>query len=71
MRLDINHVTNTFGRTVALDDVSFSLDGAGIYGFVGPNGSGKTTLLRILAGLDEPDSGDAVIDDVSRIEYPE
>jgi len=71
MRLDINGITKRFGRTVALDDVSFSLEGAGIYGFVGPNGSGKTTLLRILAGFDDPDSGDAVIDGVSRIEYPE
>lgn len=71
MRLDINGITKTFGRTVALDHVSFSLEGPGIYGFVGPNGSGKTTLLRILAGFDEPDSGDAVIDGISRIEYPE
>ena len=71
MRLDINGISKTFGHTVALDDVSFSLDGAGIYGFVGPNGSGKTTLLRILAGFDDPDSGDAVIDGISRLEYPE
>lgn len=71
MRLDILDITKTFGRTVALDKVSFSLEQAGIHGFVGSNGAGKTTLLRILAGLDEPDSGDAVIDGVSRIEYPE
>ena len=71
MRLDINNITKTFGRTVALDKVSFSLERPGIHGFVGSNGAGKTTLLRILAGLDEPDSGDAVIDGVSRIEYPE
>jgi len=71
MRLEINNITKTFGHTVALDKVSFSLEGAGIHGFVGSNGAGKTTLLRILAGLDEPDSGDAAIDGVSRIEYPE
>ena len=71
MRLDINGITRRFGRTVALDNVSFSLEDPGIYGFVGPNGSGKTTLLRILAGFDDPDSGDAVIDGISRIEYPE
>ena len=71
MRLEIKGITKRFGRTVALDDVSFSLTEPGIYGFVGPNGSGKTTLLRILAGFDDPDSGDAVIDDVSRLEYPE
>ena len=71
MRLEINGITRRFGRTVALDNVSFVLEEPGIHGFVGPNGSGKTTLLRILAGFDEPDSGDAVIDGVSRLEYPE
>ena len=71
MRLEIDGITKYFGRTVALDRVSFALEGAGIHGFVGPNGAGKTTLLRILAGLDEPDAGDARIDGVSLIEYPE
>ena len=71
MHLEINGITKRFGRTVALDDVSFALTEPGIHGFVGPNGAGKTTLLRILAGFDEADSGDAVIDGVSRIEYPE
>ena len=71
MRLEINGITKRFGRTVALDNVSFALTEPGIHGFVGPNGSGKTTLLRILAGFDDADSGDAVIDGVSRLEYPE
>lgn len=71
MRLEINGITKRFGRTVALDNVTFALTEPGIYGFVGPNGSGKTTLLRILAGFDDADSGDAVIDGVSRLEYPE
>ena len=71
MRLEIDGITKYFGRTVALVKVSFTLEGSGIHGFVGPNGAGKTTLLRILAGFDDPDYGDAVIDGVSRIEYPE
>ena len=71
MRLEIDGITKYFGHTVALDRVSFSLERSGIHGFVGPNGAGKTTLLRILAGLDEPDAGDARIDGVSLIEYPE
>ena len=45
MRLEINGITKRFGRTVALDNVSFSLDEPGIHGFIGPNGAGKTTLL--------------------------
>lgn len=71
MHLEVDRITRCFGRTKALDEVSFTLDGAGIYGFVGPNGAGKTTLLRILAGLDEPDGGDARIDGISLVEYPE
>ena len=71
MHLEVDRITRCFGRTKALDAVSFSLEGPGIYGFVGPNGAGKTTLLRILAGLDDPDGGDARLDGVSLVEYPE
>lgn len=46
-----------FGDTVALDDVSFTIDGPGIIGVLGPNGAGKTTLLDILEGLSVPTSG--------------
>ncbi|GAA3394399.1 ABC transporter ATP-binding protein [Cryptosporangium minutisporangium] len=45
-----------YGRTVALDDVSFTL-GTGVTGLLGPNGAGKTTLLRIVATAVTPDSG--------------
>jgi ATPase subunit of ABC transporter with duplicated ATPase domains len=46
------------GADVVLDSVSLSLSDSSRVGVVGPNGVGKTTLLRILAGLDQPDSGD-------------
>ncbi|HEX2850182.1 MAG TPA: ABC-F family ATP-binding cassette domain-containing protein [Acidimicrobiales bacterium] len=51
------HVSKSFGAAVVLDDVSLSIGPRTRLGIVGPNGIGKTTLLRILAGLDEPDSG--------------
>jgi ABC-2 type transport system ATP-binding protein len=46
-----------FGDTIALEDVSFSIEGPGIVGVLGPNGAGKTTLLDILEGLSTQTSG--------------
>jgi ABC-2 type transport system ATP-binding protein len=46
-----------FGDTIALENVSFAIDGPGIVGVLGPNGAGKTTLLDILEGLSTPTSG--------------
>ena len=51
-------ITKHHGSDVILDSVSLSLGAASRVGVVGANGVGKTTLLRILAGLDQPDSGD-------------
>ena len=46
----------TFGRTRALDEVTFDLV-PGVTGLLGPNGAGKTTLLRVLATVSAPDAG--------------
>ncbi len=46
-----------FGEVVALDDVSFTVNGPGLTGILGPNGAGKSTLLDILEGLSSPTSG--------------
>lgn len=64
-------LTKNFGKTRAVDDVSFSFDSGHIYGFVGPNGAGKTTTMRIIATLEEPDHGDVFINGVSVREQPE
>ncbi len=71
MRLSVEHLKRTFGDVTAIDDVSFAVDAGEIYGFVGPNGAGKTTTMRILATLDEPTAGDALLDGVSLIQQPE
>jgi ABC-2 type transport system ATP-binding protein len=71
MRVEISGLRKDFGRTTALDGVSFSFGGGEVVGFVGPNGAGKTTTMRILATLDEPTAGDAFIDGVSVIQEPE
>ncbi len=50
-------ITKSFGETVVLDGLSLSVTPSSRIGVVGPNGIGKSTLLRVLAGLEEPDSG--------------
>ncbi len=71
MKVEIVNLKKHFGSTRAVNDVSFSFSSGQVVGFVGPNGAGKTTTMRILATLDEPTAGDAMIDGVSVVEEPE
>ena len=71
VKTEIRHLAKTFGRTRAVDDLSFSFDSGEVIGFVGPNGAGKTTTMRILATLDEPDTGDILLDGRSILDYPD
>jgi ABC-2 type transport system ATP-binding protein len=54
-------LTKRYGDVVAVQDLSFSLPAATVTGFLGPNGAGKTTTLRLLLGLAEPTSGEALV----------
>jgi ABC-2 type transport system ATP-binding protein len=71
MKVEVVNLKKYFGATRAVDDVSFAFSSGQVVGFVGPNGAGKTTTMRILATLDEPTAGDALIDGVSVVEEPE
>ncbi len=71
MRLSVVHLKRYFADVKAVDDISFQVKSGEIYGFVGPNGAGKTTTMRILATLDEPSAGDALLDGVSVVQQPE
>jgi ABC-2 type transport system ATP-binding protein len=71
MKVQIVNLKKHFGATRAVNDVSFTFSSGQVVGFVGPNGAGKTTTMRILATLDEPTAGDALIDGVSVVEEPE
>lgn len=57
--VEVAGLTRSFGATVALDDLSFSVEEGELFGFIGPDGAGKTTLFRILTTLLKPDSGSA------------
>ena len=63
------NVTKRFGKMVAVDDVSLSIEEGEFFALLGPSGCGKTTLLRMLAGFETPTEGRILIDgeDVSRI----
>src|SRR5215471_1476678 len=71
MKVNVVQLKKYFGKTRAVDGISFSFQSGQIFGFVGPNGAGKSTTMRILATLDEPTSGDARVDGVSVVEEPE
>jgi len=57
--IEVAGLTKRFGRTVAVNNLSFTVSYGRITGFLGPNGAGKTTALRALLGLIRPDSGAA------------
>jgi len=64
MQLNISNLSKTYSNGVeALKKVSLNI-GRGMFGLLGPNGAGKSTLMRILATLQEPDTGTAVFNDI-------
>ena len=71
MKTAVRNLTRVFGKTVAVNDISFSFEDGNIFGFIGPNGAGKTTTIRIMATLDLATSGDVFYDGVSATLYPE
>ena len=55
--IEIQHVHKRYGDTVALGDVSLSIEEGEIFGILGPNGAGKTTLVETISGLRRADGG--------------
>lgn len=62
MYVELKDINKTFGDYKASDHVSFGIEKGKLIGLLGPSGSGKTTILRMIAGLEQPDSGKIVID---------
>ncbi len=68
--LEIVDVSRYFDAFVALDKVSLHIEAGEFFTLLGPSGCGKTTLLRLLAGFDQPDGGNILLDGKSIISAP-
>src|SRR6185437_1275922 len=59
--IEVRGLRKSFGPTLALDGMTFTVQPGQVTGFVGPNGAGKTTTMRVILGLDSPDAGTALV----------
>jgi ABC-2 type transport system ATP-binding protein len=55
--IEVQNLRKVYGQTIAVDDISFSVQKGEIFGIVGPNGAGKTTTIETMIGLRAPDGG--------------
>jgi ABC-2 type transport system ATP-binding protein len=69
--IEVNNLTKRFGKFVAVDNVSFTVKKGEVFGFLGANGAGKSTTIRMLCGLLEPTSGDALVGGFSVVKEPD
>ena len=69
--IEFLNMSRLFGDTCAVDNLSFKVYPGEVFGFIGPNGAGKTTSMKILATLDQPTTGDALVDGLSVIDDPD
>jgi len=59
--IEVRGLRKSFGPTLALDGMTFTVAPGQVTGFIGPNGAGKTTTMRVILGLDAPDAGTALV----------
>jgi ABC-2 type transport system ATP-binding protein len=60
--IEATGLSKRYGKTVAVDDLSFTVQAGRVTGFLGPNGAGKSTTMRMILGLDAPTAGGVRID---------
>ncbi|MGW6238066.1 ABC transporter ATP-binding protein [Streptomyces sp. NPDC055094] len=59
--IEVNELTKRYGRTTAVNDLTFTVRPGRVTGFLGPNGAGKSTTLRMILGLHEPTGGTVTV----------
>lgn len=69
--IEVNNLSKKFGSFVSVDNISFNVKQGEIFGFLGSNGAGKSTTIRMLCGILEPTSGDALVSGYSVMKEPD
>ena len=67
--IKLTHVTKRWGKFYAVDDLSLDMEDNSFITLLGPSGCGKTTTLRMIAGLEQPDSGEITIGETVKLAY--
>jgi ATP-binding cassette ChvD family protein len=67
--IDADNIGKAFGDKLLFNGLSFKLPPGGIVGIIGPNGAGKTTLFRMMAGVEQPDSGTLTLGQTVQLAY--
>jgi ATP-binding cassette protein, ChvD family len=67
--IEFQNVSKAFGDRLLIDDLSFRVPAGAIVGIIGPNGAGKSTLFRMIAGQQQPDSGEVKIGQTVQLAY--
>ena len=67
--IEAENISKAFGDKLLFNDLNFRLPPGGIVGIIGPNGAGKTTLFRMMAGLEQPDTGTLNIGQTVQLAY--
>jgi ABC-2 type transport system ATP-binding protein len=69
--IEVKELTKKFGKFTAVDRVSFNVEKGEVFGFLGANGAGKSTTIKMLCGILEPTSGDALVAGYSVMREPD
>ncbi|ODS94046.1 MAG: energy-dependent translational throttle protein EttA [Comamonas sp. SCN 65-56] len=67
--IEFHGVTKSFGDRVLIDNLSMTIPAGAIVGIIGPNGAGKSTLFKMIAGREQPDSGQVIVGQTVQMAY--
>ncbi len=67
--IEFKNVSKAFGDRLLIDNLSMNIPAGAIVGIIGPNGAGKSTLFKLIAGKEQPDSGEVIIGQTVKLAY--
>lgn len=68
--IELKNVTKKYGKAIAVEDISFTINDGEIVGLLGPNGAGKSTTMNIITGFIEQTSGNVIVDGYDMLKRP-